>query len=44
VRVGVEDHLGALRAQQIGEIVGLILRVHHQRAAAEQRRESNQRR
>ena len=37
VRVAVEDHLGALRAEQIREIVGLFLRVHHERAAAEQR-------
>ena len=37
VVVGVADHLGAVRAQQVGEVVRLVLGVHHQRAAAEQR-------
>jgi hypothetical protein len=37
VHVAVEDHLGALRAEEIGEIVRLFLRVHHEGEAAKQR-------
>ena len=37
VRIAVVDDFGAVRAQQVGEIVGLLVGVHHQRAAPEQR-------